>query len=50
MLYVKSKDLTVPGMLLAEGDYMSEDGTHREKGKSIRASWVLCMWTEENFV
>jgi exosome complex component RRP4 len=33
MLYVKSKDLTVPGMLLAEGDYMSEDGTHREKGK-----------------
>jgi exosome complex component RRP4 len=33
MLYVKNKDLTVPGMLLAEGDYISEDGTHREKGK-----------------
>lgn len=39
MLYVKNKDLTVPGMLLAEGDYISEDGTHREKGK-IYASLV----------
>lgn len=39
MITVKNRDLVVPGMLLAEGDYINEDGTHREKGK-IYASVV----------
>lgn len=39
MITVKNRDLVVPGMLLAEGDYINEDGTHKEKGK-IYASVV----------
>ncbi len=33
MLHAKNKDLVVPGMLLAEGDYIDEEGTHKEHGK-----------------
>ncbi len=33
MLHVKNKELVVPGALLAEGDYIHEDGTHKEQGK-----------------
>lgn len=33
MLYAKNRELAVPGMLLAEGDYIDEDGTHKEHGK-----------------
>jgi len=39
MIHVKNKDLVVPGMLLAEGDYINEDGTHKEHGR-IYASVV----------
>lgn len=39
MIYVKNKELAVPGMLLAEGDYINEYGTHKEQGK-IYASVV----------
>ena len=39
MLHAKNKDLVVPGMLLAEGDYIDEEGTHKEHGK-IYASVV----------
>ena len=39
MLHVKNKEMAVPGMLLAEGDYIDEDGTHKEHGK-IYASVV----------
>ncbi len=39
MITVKNRDLVVPGMLLAEGDYINEDGTHKEHGK-IYASVV----------
>lgn len=45
MLYVKNKDMVVPGMLLAEGDYISEDGTHKERGK-VYASVVGICYTD----
>lgn len=45
MLYVKNKELAVPGMLLADGDYIYEDGTHKEHGK-IYASVVGLVYVD----
>ena len=35
MLYVKEKDLVVPGQVLAEEDYYSGRGTFEEDGKFV---------------
>jgi exosome complex component RRP4 len=45
MLHTKNKELAVPGMLLAEGDYISEYGTHKEHGK-IYASVVGIIYVD----
>jgi exosome complex component RRP4 len=42
MLYVKNKELVVPGMLLAEGDYISESGTHKDTGKIFASVVGIC--------
>lgn len=42
MLHIKNKELVVPGMLLAEGDYINEDGTHKEKGKIYASVVGIC--------
>ena len=49
MLYVKNKELAVPGMLLAEGDYIDEYGTHKEHGK-IYASVVGVVYVDRRKV
>jgi len=49
MLHVKNRELIVPGMLLAEGDYINEDGTHKERGK-IYASVVGIAYVDQRKV
>ncbi|KYK33652.1 MAG: KH domain-containing protein [Theionarchaea archaeon] len=49
MLYAKNRELAVPGMLLAEGDYIDEDGTHKEHGK-VYASVVGIVYIDRRKV
>jgi exosome complex component RRP4 len=42
MIYANNKDLVVPGMLLAEGDYINEDGTHKDRGKIYASVVGIC--------
>lgn len=49
MLYAKNRELAVPGMLLAEGDYIDENGTHKEHGK-VYASVVGIVYIDRRKV